>query len=151
MTRDVPRTDDEVPAYWQRLGLPGLIDVHVHFMPEPVMQKVWAYFAAAGPLTGREWPINYRWSEPDRLEHLRVMGVRAFPSLVYAHKPDMAAWLNEWAAEFAATHDDVLATATMYPEPSTSEYVDAALRSGTRLFKVHVQVGNFDPRDLQLD
>jgi hypothetical protein len=151
VTVAAPRTDDEVPAYWQGLGLPGLIDVHVHFMPERVMRKVWAYFEAAGPLTGREWPITYRWPETERLDHLRTMGVRAFPSLVYAHKPEMAQWLNEWAQEFAATHDDVLATATMYPEPTTPAYVDAALRAGTRLFKVHVQVGNFDPRDPLLD
>lgn len=148
---DVPLADGDVAAYWQQLGLPGVIDVHVHFMPDRVMEKVWAYFDTAGPLTGREWPITYRWSEPDRLAHLRGIGVRAFPSLVYAHKPDMAAWLNGWAQDFAQAHDDVLATATMYPEPTTTAYVDAALRNGTRLFKVHVQVGNFDPRDLLLD
>ena len=28
-----PLTDDDVPAFWQALGLPGLVDVHVHFMP----------------------------------------------------------------------------------------------------------------------
>jgi len=146
-----PRTDDEVAAYWEGLGLPGLIDVHVHFMPDRVMQKVWSYFDAAGPLTGREWPISYRWDEPRRLEHLRGMGVRAFPSLVYAHKPGMAAWLNGWAREFAAAHDDVIATATMFPEPTVAAYLDDALRSGTQLVKVHVQVGGFDPRDPLLD
>jgi predicted TIM-barrel fold metal-dependent hydrolase len=148
---EVPRTDDEVPAYWQQLGLPGLVDVHVHFMPDQVMRKVWAYFDGVGPLTGRDWPITYRWGEQRRLDHLRMMGVRAFPSLVYAHKPGMAAWLNDWARDFARTHDDVIATATMYPEPSATAYVDDALRSGVRLFKVHIQVGNFDPRDPLLD
>ena len=29
-------------AVVERLGLPGIIDVHTHFMPEPVMDKVWA-------------------------------------------------------------------------------------------------------------
>ena len=46
--------DADVPAFWQRLGLPGLVDIHVHFMPDRVLQKVWAYFDSAGPLTGRE-------------------------------------------------------------------------------------------------
>jgi predicted TIM-barrel fold metal-dependent hydrolase len=146
-----PSADAEVPAYWQRLGLPGMIDVHVHFMPKRVMNKVWAYFDAAGPLTGREWPIQYKWPEQQRLSHLRTMGVRAFPSLVYAHKPGMAAWLNEWAREFAAVHDDVLSTATIFPEPSVTSYLDEALRSGVRIIKVHVQVGGFDPRDPELD
>lgn len=146
-----PRADGEVSAYWEALGLPGIIDVHVHFMPANVMAKVWAYFDRAGPLTGRAWPITYRSSEADRLALLRAMGVRAFPSLVYPHKPQMAEWLNGWAAEFAALHDDVIPTATMFPEPTTSAYVDRALRAGARLFKVHVQVGGFDPRDPQLD
>ncbi len=148
---DPPRNDAEVPAFWQALGLPGLIDAHVHFMPDQVMRKVWAYFDSAGPLTGRDWPIAYRWPEPERLAHLRGMGVRAFPSLVYAHKPGMAAWLNEWAREFAAANDDVLLSATIFPEPEVAAYLDDALRAGLRVVKVHVQVGGFDPRDPLLD
>ena len=90
-----------VRAHWTRLGLPGLVDVHVHFMPKPVMDKVWAYFDAAGPLVGSAWPIAYRLDEADRLARLRAFGVRAVPSLVYPHKPGMAAWLNAWARAFA--------------------------------------------------
>ena len=48
---------------------------------------------------------------------LRGFGVRAFTSLVYPHKPAMAAWLNQWAAQFAARHPGLPATATFYPEP----------------------------------
>lgn len=115
------------------------------------MRKVWAYFDGVGPLTGREWPIYYRWPADQRLTHLRSLGVRAFPALVYAHRPGMAAWLNDWAREFAAANDDVVPTATMFPEPSAAVYLDRALRDGTRVVKVHVQVGGFDPRDPLLD
>jgi cytosine/adenosine deaminase-related metal-dependent hydrolase len=124
----VPASDDAVPAFWRALGLPGLIDVHVHFMPDNVMRKVWACFDNLGPKTGRVWPITYRGSEADRLRHLRAMGVRAFPSLLYPHKPAMAEWLNGWAAGFAAGHADVIQTATMFPEPGVTQYVEAALR-----------------------
>jgi hypothetical protein len=120
-------------------------------MPESVMRKVWAYFDGVGPLTGVPWPITYRDDERSRLEHLRAMGVRAFPSLVYAHKPGMAAWLNEWAAGFAAEHHDVVHTATFFPEPGVERYVAQALDGGARLVKVHLQVGAFDPRDPLLD
>jgi predicted TIM-barrel fold metal-dependent hydrolase len=143
--------DEDVPAFWQRLGLPGLVDVHVHFMPRGVMDKVWAYFDSVGPLTGAPWPIVYRTEEADRLRRLRALGVRAFPSLVYAHKPGMAAWLNAWAADFAAQHDDVLHTLTLYPEPGALDYVTQALSAGAKLAKVHVQVGAYDPRDPLLD
>jgi predicted TIM-barrel fold metal-dependent hydrolase len=146
-----PYDDADVPGFCRALGIPGLLDIHVHFMPEQVMRKVWAYFATVGPLTGREWPIRYPWPEPERLAHLRGMGVVAFPSLVYAHKPGMAAWLNEWAREFAVANADVLMTATIFPEPDVTAYLDVALRSGVRVVKVHVQVGGFDPRDDLLD
>jgi predicted TIM-barrel fold metal-dependent hydrolase len=143
--------DADVPAVWRGLGLPGLLDVHVHFMPRNVMDKVWAYFDNAGPLTGIPWPIQYRTEESDRLARLRAMGVRAFPSLVYAHKPGMAAWLNAWAADFAAQHDDVLHTMTLFPEPGVLGYVTEQLAAGAELVKVHVQVGGYDPRDPLLD
>src|SRR5689334_11059449 len=86
----------EVAALRRRLGLTHLIDVHTHFMPERMMTKVWAYFEQAGPLVGPGWSIAYRQHEQQRLETLRSLGVRAFTSLVYPHKPGMARWLNDW-------------------------------------------------------
>ena len=57
----------EVRRFWERLGLPGLVDVHTHFMPERVLHKVWDYFDSVGPLTGgMEWPITYRTEEAER-------------------------------------------------------------------------------------
>ncbi|MEE6175037.1 amidohydrolase family protein [Mycobacterium sp. 050134] len=138
---------ESVRQIWQSLGLPGIVDVHTHFMPKPVMDKVWQYFDDAGPLVGRRWPIAYRADEQERLRTLRGFGVRAFTSLVYPHKPEMAAWLNKWAAEFAAATPDCLHTATLYPEPGVEGYVARAIDLGARVFKVHIQVGRFSPAD----
>ena len=33
MTAIGPPVDDDIPRYWRELGLPGLVDVHVHFLP----------------------------------------------------------------------------------------------------------------------
>lgn len=140
-----------VREIWSALSLPGVMDVHTHFMPRPVMDKVWKYFDSAGPLVGREWPITYRATEARRVEVLRQFGVRGFTALVYPHKPQMAAWLNQWAAEFSRTTPDCLATATFYPEPDADGYVEAAIRGGTRVFKSHLQVGRYDPNDTLLD
>jgi hypothetical protein len=63
----------------------------------------------------------------------------------------MAGWLNDWSAEFADAHPQVLRSATFYPEPEAPAYVAEALDRGVRVFKVHVQVGAFDPRDPLLD
>ncbi|KAA8969629.1 amidohydrolase family protein [Mycobacterium sp.] len=145
---------DEVAAVrqiWSALGLPGVIDVHTHFMPKSVLDKVWHYFDSAGPLVGRHWPITYRADESRRLQLLRQFGLLSFTALVYPHKPQMAAWLNRWSAEFARANPDCLATATFYPEPDAGDYVEAAIRRGARVFKAHVQVGRYDPNDPLLE
>lgn len=144
-------SDVEIPAYWRALGLPGLADIHLHFLPEPMLQKVWAYFDTAEEHYGRAWPIHYRLPEEERLRLLRSFGLRAIPSLCYPHKPGMAAWLNEWCRDFAARVPEAVLSATFYPEPSAEAYVTAALEAGARLFKSHVQVGRFSPTDALLD
>ena len=145
-----PRSDGEVPDFWRGLGLPGLIDVHVHFMPPRLMSRVWEYFDAAGPLVGHEWPIRYKIPEEERIAHLRGLGVRAFTSLAYPHKPGMAEALNEWTAGFAARVPECVPTATFYPERGAAGYVRRAIEGGTKIFKVHLQVGGFDPRAREL-
>lgn len=147
----MPATAEYVRAFRERLGLPGLVDVHTHFMPDPVMRKVWDYFDAAGPLTGVEWPITYRHEEEQRVALLREFGVRAFTSMLYPHKPDMAAWLNAWAEGFAARTPDCLHTATFFPEEDAAAYVARAVASGARVFKAHLQVGGYDPNDVLLE
>lgn len=144
-------TDDDLPGLWEQLGIPGVIDVHTHFLPEPVMRKVWAYFDAARDNYGIEWPITYRASDDERLARLRAMGVLRFTSLVYAHKAGMAAWLNDWSLDFADSVPECLPTATFYPEPDAPAYVADALARGARVFKVHLQVSDFDPRAPLLD
>jgi uncharacterized protein len=137
----------EVARFRAEAGLRALIDVHTHFMPDNVLAKVWAYFDAAGPLIGRTWPIAYRTHEDRRLATLRSFGVRAFTSLLYPHKPEMAQWLNSWSAQFAARTPDCLHTATFFPEPHAGRYVAEAVDAGARVFKAHVQVGGYDPGD----
>jgi hypothetical protein len=143
-------TDARVPGFWGGLGLPGLIDVHVHFYPERMLRKVWRYFDEARRY-GIDWPITYRWPDADRVAHLAALGVRAYPALSYAHRPGMAADLTAWALDFAAHTPGCLPSGTFFPEPGVLAGVDRALAAGVRVFKVHVQVGDFDPRDGLLD
>ncbi len=138
-------------AFRERLGLDSLIDVHTHFMPERLLAAVRAYFDAAGPLIGRPWPIVYRQDEQTRVAALRAFGVRAFTALLYPHKPGMARSLNEWGAGFAARTPDCLHSATFFAEPSAAADVRRALDQGARVFKCHIQVGDFDPNDPLLD
>ena len=145
-----PAGDADVPAFWQALGLPGLADVHVHFLPPRLLRRVWSYFDTAGPLVGTTWPIRYRWPDAERVAQLRALGVRAFTALAYAHRPGMADDLNTWTLEFARATPGCLPSATFYPEPGVGQYVRRAIDAGARIFKVHLQVGGFPPDDPQL-
>jgi hypothetical protein len=145
-------TDLDVPAFCDALGIPGLADVHVHFLPPRLLRRVWAYFDEGGPLLGRTWPIHYRLpDDADRVARLRAMNVRVFTALAYAHRPDMAADLNAWTLGFAARTPGCVPSATFYPEPQVTKYVTEALDQGARVFKVHLQVGAFSPADPLLD
>jgi predicted TIM-barrel fold metal-dependent hydrolase len=116
-----------------------------------MLRRVWAYFDEAGPLVGAQWPILYRWSDEERVEHLNTLGVRAFTALAYAHQPQMAADLNAWTLDFARRTPGCIPSATFFPEPGVNRYTHAALEAGARVFKVHVQVGGFSPAHSLLD
>lgn len=147
-----PATDADIPRFIAELGIPGIVDVHTHFMPERVMAKVWAYFDAVRDDEGNPaWPITYRGSDAERVAALRAFGVRTFTAMLYPHKAGMAAWLNDWAAAFAREHPDCVHTLTFFPEPEAPRYVEAALADGAGIAKVHLQVGAYDPREPVLD
>ena len=143
--------DPRVSAFAESLGLPGLIDIHTHFMPHRLQERVWSYFDQVGPLTGRAWPIYYRADAATRVAVLGSFGVKAFSALAYPHKPGMARSLNDWTLDFAARTPGCIPTATFFCEPEAGDYVVAAIEAGARLFKCHVQVGGYDPRDTRLD
>jgi predicted TIM-barrel fold metal-dependent hydrolase len=145
-------TDPErVKAFWQRLGLPGLLDLHIHFLPPPIERAVWRQFDAGGEKIGRAWPIRYRQSQAERVALLRDFGVRRFTTLPYAHKPGVASYLNDWSREFADSVPEALWSATLFPEPEAPAYVAVLVAEGVRVFKIHLQVGEFHLDDPLLD
>ena len=125
--------------------------MHVHFLPSGIQAAVWRQFDEAGPKIGREWPIRYRGSHEERIAQLRAFGVRRFSALPYAHKPGVAAYLNDWAAGFAADVPECLRSATFYPEPGVGEYVAELVSAGVDVFKLHTQVGEFRLDDSLLE
>lgn len=145
-----PKSDAEVRAYIAELDIPGMIDMHVHFMPDRVQQKVWGFFDRLPEMGEPAWPIAYRYSDAERVQILRDMGVTAFSTLNYAHRPGMAAWLNEYSKAFAADYHDAIHSATFYPESGVEDVVGRVLEDGAQIFKIHVQVGAFSPLDPML-
>ncbi|MEA2682144.1 MAG: uncharacterized protein QOK05_472 [Chloroflexota bacterium] len=146
MTAAIPRpaSDADVAGWVYDLGLPGIFDIHVHFMPDRMQQAVWRHFDGLP-----SWGIRYRTDDRARLDTLKQLGVLHHTALAYAHKPDMAAWLNDFTLGLQA--DTVIPSFTFYPEPSAADYVRDALDRGGRVAKVHLQVSKFDPLDPHLE
>lgn len=151
MTEQLRADVAPVRAFWQQLGLPGLIDFHVHFLPPPIERAVWREFDSGGEKIGRDWPIRYRQAPEERVVLLRDLGIRRFPTLPYAHKPGVASYLNGWSRAFAAEVPEALRSATFYPEPDAPSYVAALLAEGVQVLKIHLQVGEFHLDDPLLD
>jgi uncharacterized protein len=140
-------TDDEVPAFLAGLGIPGIVDAHVHFLPDSVQDAVWRWFdRLANP-----WPVTYRSSPQERLATLARIGVRHHTALAYAHRPGMLTFLNDHTLGLAAAHPAVIPTFTIFPEPGVGAETARCLAAGGRAVKVHLQVGGFDATDPQLD
>lgn len=143
---DLIEADGDVAAFVASLGLPGIFDSHVHFMPDRMQAAVWAHFERLEP----PWSIAYRLPEEERFEVLARLGVRRHTTLAYAHRPGVAAWLNEHTLGLAARHPSAVPTFTLYPEPEAAAYVAAAIAGGGACVKMHLQVGKFDPSDPRL-
>jgi hypothetical protein len=142
-----PRDDGRVRhrALLEELGLSGLIDAHSHWFPETVMRKIWDYFDR------HYWPITYRQLPAGRLEWVRRNKVRRFTTLNYAHRPAMAAWLNEWTAEFCRRTPEAIPCGTFYAEPQAAADVRRCIEEyGFRGFKLHLRVSDLDPTDAAL-
>ncbi len=140
-------TDDEIPGFLAALGIPGIVDAHVHFLPDSVQQAVWRWFDRLTP----PWPVTYRSPAGERLAILASVGVRHHTALAYAHRPGMLRFLNDHTLELAAEVPAVIPTFTIYPEPGVGAETARCLAAGGRCVKVHLQVGGFDAVDPMLD
>jgi predicted TIM-barrel fold metal-dependent hydrolase len=140
-------TDDDIPGFLAALGVPGIVDAHVHFLPDRLQDAVWRWFDRLTPA----WPVSYRCSAQDRLTALAAAGIRHHTALAYAHQPGMLRYLNDHTLRLAADVPAVIPTFTIYPEPGVAEETARCLAAGGRCVKVHLQVGGFDAVDPLLD
>jgi predicted TIM-barrel fold metal-dependent hydrolase len=140
-------TDEEIPAFLEKLGIPGIVDAHVHFLPDRLQEAVWRWFDGLTPT----WPVTYRSPAPERLATLARLGVRHHTALAYAHRPGMLRFLNDYTLQLGDSHDPIIPSFTVFPEPGVGAETARCLQAGGRCVKVHLQVGGFDATDPMLD
>jgi predicted TIM-barrel fold metal-dependent hydrolase len=127
----------------------GIVDSHVHLLPGRLAEKVRAFFEMGGPVD-----FAYPLDHGDVAGLVAAEGVSTVWTLPYAHKPGVAAWLNEQSA--ATAHRDLAVTvvggAAVHPgDDDPVGIVRAAVEEqGLRVLKLHCSVGDFDPADRRL-
>ncbi|ACZ00205.1 MULTISPECIES: amidohydrolase family protein [Thermomonospora] len=129
-----------------------IVDTHVHLLPGRLGEKVRAIFEAYIP--GR---LSYPNDHAAVLAAAERAGVGQVWSLPYAHKPGVAAGLNEASARLAARPPhpsvQVVGGATVHPGDADPERVvgRAIDELGLRVLKLHCSVGDFRADDPAFD
>ena len=124
-----------------------VIDSHVHIFPPRVFDAIWRYFET------NYWPINYKLYADQVAEELKKLGIRAFTTLNYAHKPGMARELNKFTFQFAQSYSEAIPMGTLHPgDKNVREVAEEALTSyGFKGFKLQIMVTDFHLDDERLD
>lgn len=122
------------------------IDGHVHLMPDRLMRAI------RGALTEQAgWTFENPTVQDEMERELAAMGVERYIALPYAHKPDMAAELNEWVLARAADSDMTVPFATVHGDDDVGPVVEEAFAAGARGLKFQCPVQECGPADPRLD
>jgi predicted TIM-barrel fold metal-dependent hydrolase len=126
-----------------------VVDAHTHLLPGRLAEKVRAFF---GPIADH---LVYPLDHGEVRQRLAAEGVDEIWTLPYAHKPGVAAGLNESTAVIARQPGPlrVVGGATVHPgDDDAVEIVRRAVEDlGLRVLKLHCSVGDFDADDRRLD
>lgn len=123
-----------------------VMDAHVHLFPDGVFDAIWRWFDT------HAWPVRNRLHSDGVLDWLEARGVARVVALHYAHKPGMAAALNEYVLGIAKRRPMVVPTATVLPgEPGDREILRRALGEGARGVKIHCHVQKLAPDDPRMN
>ena len=136
MTRDGAAGDAFTPA----------IDGHVHLMPDRLMRAIRGALAEQAG-----WQFDHPTARKGMERALRDAGVERYLALPYAHKPGMAADLNEWVLARADESEMTVPFATVHGEDDVAKVVKAAFEAGARGLKFQCPVQECGPADPRLD
>lgn len=130
----------------------GVVDSHVHILPEPLASKIRAFFTDHLPS-----PLAYDIEPRSILERLAGAGVEEAWSLPYAHRPGIADPLNASMKELVDGLADapVRLVAGLTVHPGDVDPLGTVVRGvddlELKVLKLHCSVGDFSIADPRLD
>ena len=146
LRRNLPGLDDlegeQVPE-----GLPAVVDAHVHVFPDKLFSAIRAWFDE------HAWPVRYRLTAPQALDHLLCRGVEHVVALQYAHKPGISAMLNQYMVELCKAYPKkVTGLAAIFPgEEDAQKILRESFEAGLKGVKLHAHVQCFDLNSADMD
>ncbi len=125
----------------------GVVDAHVHLMPDRLMRAIREALAdAAG------WTFDHPTDRESIEATLAGAGVDRYVALPYAHRPGVAADLNAWVCEQARESERAIPFATVHAgDEDVGAIVERALGRGARGLKFQLPVQGFAADDPRLD
>ena len=124
-----------------------IVDAHVHLFPDRLAEAIRRWFSE------HAWTIEYRIGVDEAVSALRRGGIDRCVVLPYAHKPGMAAALNDFTLQLAIAYPEVVPCCTVFPgEEGTEELLERAFAEhGFHGIKIHSHVMRVAPDDPRLD
>jgi uncharacterized protein len=123
-----------------------IVDAHVHLFPRRLAEAVRRWFDE------HAWDIRYRLSVAESVRTLREGGIDRAVALPYAHKPGMAAALNQFTLQISREHPEVVPCCTVFPGEDGGEGIlDEALAGPFAGAKIHCHVMRIAPDDPRMD
>lgn len=126
----------------------SFVDFHVHLYPEKLYAAVLRWFNAN---TAWRFPFTRPWDEAATLLS-EMERLQRFVCFGYAHRPGIAAELNEFYAEAARRFPKAIGLMCAHQEDrDLAGLADAAFASGLKGVKLHCQVQAVSPADPRFD
>jgi hypothetical protein len=122
------------------------IDGHTHLLPDRLMGAIRGALAEQAG-----WQFPHPTAREGMEAQFREAGVERYIALPYAHKPGMAADLNEWLLDRAADSEMAIPFATVHGDDDVEKVVSEAFAAGARGLKFHCPVQKSGPADPRLD
>ncbi|MSQ84355.1 MAG: amidohydrolase [Myxococcales bacterium] len=116
--------------------LSGVWDSHVHLFPDSFYAALHRWFDA------NAWSITFRGDAEKAIDALHKAGSTRLSALVFAHKPGVARYLNQYLGDMARAHHGIVGVGAVLPgEPDDLAIVDEAIQiHGLRGIKIHCHV-----------
>ena len=122
------------------------IDGHTHLMPGRLMGAIRGALAEQAG-----WTFDHPTGQDGMEAQFREAGVERYIALPYAHKPGMAADLNEWVLDRATDSSMTIPFATVHGDDDVETVVSEAFATGARGLKFQCPVQECGPADPRLD